>query len=236
IARDGLTALGVPHHHVVEALDADTAAGAADAVDEALEGSRRTRRRLAILLGEQLAQDGRRAEVAATERREDLLEVVHAEALGRLLHLLLGRLRLPRLAQLALEQLLPELDRGRGLFALDPVADLLARAGSLDEREPVTRRPLLRVRRDLHRVAVLQLARQRRDAAVDLRAGAVRAHLGVHREREVDGRRTLRQLLDVALRREDEDLVLEQVDAQELEELLGLARLLLPLQDLAEPR
>src|SRR5690606_6195872 len=85
------------------------------------------------------------------------------------------------------------------------------------------------------RVAVLQLARQRRDATVDLRAGAVQSHFRVHREREVDRRRTARKLLDVTLRREDKDLVLEQVDAEELHEFLRLARVLLPLQHLPEP-
>src|SRR5690606_21220514 len=100
VAGDGLTALGVPDHHVVEALDADAATGAAHAVDEALERGGRTRRRGAVLLREQLAQDGRRPEVAAAERREDLVEVVHAEAFGGLLHLLVRRLRLPRLADL----------------------------------------------------------------------------------------------------------------------------------------
>jgi hypothetical protein len=45
---------------------------------------------------------------------------------------------------------------------------------------------------------------------------------GVHVKGEVDGRRPLGQLLDVALRREDEDLVLVEVDLEELEEFLGL--------------
>ena len=47
-------------------------------------------------------------------------------------------------------------------------------------------------RHDLHRVRASELARQRRDAAIHLRALAVDAHLGVHREREVDRRRALR--------------------------------------------
>ena len=58
-----------------------------------------------------------------------------------------------------------------------------------------------------------------------LRALAVQPDLGVHREREVERRRALRQLDDVARRREDEDLVLVQVELEELEELVGrLAR------------
>jgi DNA helicase-2/ATP-dependent DNA helicase PcrA len=46
----------------------------------------------------------------------------------------------------------------------------------------------------------------------------------VHREREVDGRRALRQLDDVAVRREDEDLVLVEVELENLEELVSAAK------------
>src|SRR5690606_31742601 len=59
--------------------------------------------------------------------------------------------------------------------------------------------------------------------------------LRVHRKRKVDRRCATGELLHVALRREDEDLVLEQIDPEELHELLRLARVLLPLEDLAEP-
>ena len=76
---------------------------------------------------------------------------------------------------------------------------------------------------------------QRRDAAVHLRALAAQAHLGVHGEREVDGRRPRGQPLHVALRREHEDLVLVEIDLQELEELLGAVGVLLQLEKLAEP-
>ena len=88
---------------------------------------------------------------------------------------------------------------------------------------------------DLDRVAALELAVQRRDPAVDLGALALEPDLGVHVEREVDRRRALGQPLHVALRREDEDLVLVEVDLQELEELLGAVGVLLQLEQLAEP-
>src|SRR5204863_2990262 len=66
--------------------------------------------------------------------------------------------------------------------------------------------------------------------------GASEADLRVHGEREVDRRRALRQLDDVALRREDEDLVLIEVQLEEFEELVRRLRLELRLEDLAEPR
>ncbi len=57
----------------------------------------------------------------------------------------------------------------------------------------------------------------------------------MHVEGEVDRRGALGELLHVALRREDEDLVLVQVDLEELEELLRAVRVLLQLEELAEP-
>ena len=57
----------------------------------------------------------------------------------------------------------------------------------------------------------------------------------MNREREVERRRPLRQLDDVAARREDEDLVLIQIELQEFEELFGAVRVLLQLEQLPEP-
>src|SRR5690606_4998842 len=137
------------------------------------------------------------------------------------LHLLLGRTLPPRLLQLTVEQLPPQRHRGLEFLLSDPLPDLLTRPRRLHERQPVPRRALTLVRDDLDRVPVLQLPRQRRDPAVHLRTRTVQSDLRVHREREVDRRRPLRQLLHVPPRREDEDLVLEQVDPKELHELLG---------------
>src|SRR5437867_3587574 len=61
-------------------------------------------------------------------------------------------------------------------------------------------------------------------------------HLSVHQEGEIDRRRALGQALHVTARREHEDLVLIEVDLQELEKLLRTVRILLELDELAEPR
>src|SRR2546422_5386766 len=124
----------------------------------------------------------------------------------------------------------------RSLFLADPLPDLVAGAPRLDVGEPVTRRLGLLARHNLHRVAVLERAVQRRDAAVDTSPLAVLPDLRVHREGEVDRGRPLRESLHVAARREHEDLVLVKVDLEELEELLGRVRVLLQLEQLAEPR
>ena len=62
------------------------------------------------------------------------------------------------------------------------------------------------------------------------------SHLGVDRVREIDRRGTRRELFDLALGREDEDFALKKVHPKEFHELLRLARILLPIEHLAEPR
>ena len=130
---------------------------------------------------------------------------------------------------------LPEAPADRLLLVVDPLLDLLPGARGADVAQPVAARLGRRAGEDLDRVAALELPVQRRDPAVDLGALALEPDLGVHVEREVDGGGALRQPLHVALGREDEDLVLVEVDLQELEELLGAVRVLLQLEQLAEP-
>src|SRR5207253_1499427 len=77
---------------------------------------------------------------------------------------------------------------------------------------------------------------QRSDAAVDPRPLAVLPDRGVDGKGEVDRGCALGEPFHVATRRENEDLVLVQVDLEELEELLGGVRVLLQLEELAEPR
>ena len=119
------------------------------------------------------------------------------------------------------EDLTAQGDAALVLLHLDPLADLVPGAGGLHVGEPVARRLRLRAGQDFDRVAVFQGPVQRGDPAVDARAVAVLAHLGVHRESEIDGGGPLGQTLHVPARREDEDLVLIEVDLQELEEFLG---------------
>ena len=76
---------------------------------------------------------------------------------------------------------------------------------------------------------------ERRDTAVDLGAVTAQSHFGMDGEGEVDRGSTGRQALHVAFRREDEDLVLVQIDLEELEELFGRVRVLLKLDELPEP-
>ena len=66
---------------------------------------------------------------------------------------------------------------------------------------------------------LLQAVVERHEAVVDLRADRPVADVGVDPVGEVERRRAGRQVLDVALRGEDEDLVLEDVELDALDEL-----------------
>ena len=104
-----------------------------------------------------------------------------------------------------------------------------------DEVQPVAARLVARRRHDLDDVAVAQPRAQRHHLAVDARADALVADVGVDGVGEVDRRRAARQRLDLALRREDVDLLRIQLDLQVLQELLRIAHLLLPFEQLAQP-
>ncbi len=91
------------------------------------------------------------------------------------------------------------------------------------------------LRDDLDDVAVLEAGAQRHHAAVDARADALVADVGVNRVREIDRRRAPRQHLDRAARREGVDLFGIEIDLEVGEELLRVADFLLPLEQLPQP-
>ena len=105
-----------------------------------------------------------------------------------------------------------------------------------DEVQPVAARLVARRRDHLDDVAVAQARAQRHHLAVDARADALVADVGVDRVGEVHRRRVARQRLHLALRREDVDLLRVELDLQVLQELLRIAHLLLPLEQLAQPQ
>ena len=118
------------------------------------------------------------------------------------------------------------------------LADLGARRRRDHDVHPVAARLGVLVGEDLDAVAGGERLGERDHAAVDLGAHAMVAHLGVHLVSEVERRGAGAQVHDLALGREDEDLVLEQVDAQVLEELVRVVHLALdrPVEAAADPR
>ena len=113
--------------------------------------------------------------------------------------------------------------------------DLVARARRDDEVQPVAARLVPGLRDDLDDVAVLEARAERHHLAVDARADALVADVGVDRVREVDRRRAARQRLDLPLRREGVDLFRIELDLQVLDELLRVADFLLLFEQLAHP-
>ena len=103
-------------------------------------------------------------------------------------------------------------------------------------RFPGRRRRGLRLRGDdLDLVAVAELRDQRRDLAVDLAPTARVADVGVDRIGEVDRRRAARQRDQLALGREAEHLVVEQLELGVLEELFRVGAFRQQLDGAAQP-
>ena len=138
--------------------------------------------------------------------------------------------------QLAVEELLAVRDVLLALRALEPLPDLLAGTGGLDHAQPVARWTARGLARDdLDDVAGPKAVVEGHDAVVDLRADRAVADVGVDAVGEVDRRRSRGQRFHLAFRREDEDLVLEDIDLQRLDELLRIGDVVLPFQKLAHP-
>src|SRR6267154_785906 len=84
---------------------------------------------------------------------------------------------------LAIEYLPTELDRGAVLFNAKALANLVTRPAGPDVRQPIPARFRRRRCDDLHRLRILELAREARNAAVDSRTLAMQAHFGMHGKR-----------------------------------------------------
>src|ERR1700694_4428838 len=128
--------------------------------------------------------------------------------MGGLGETLLVRRIEPAAANLAGQNFLAEADTDRLLLVVDPLLDLVARSGGPHMAEPVPARLGRGAGQNFHGITALELAVQRRNTAVDLSSLALETDLSVHMESEIDRRRALGEPLHVALRSEDEDLVL----------------------------
>lgn len=105
------------------------------------------------------------------------------------------------------EQLFPSLDDAGTVsgetFHLD--AYLRFRLGRNHEIEPLLHRVGLATRDDLHDIAIMELAVQGRDLAVDTSSDRMVSDVGMDRIGEIDRRRRAGQLKHIPLGREDED-------------------------------
>src|SRR6266508_192546 len=245
VARHRVAAAAVADEHVVDAADPDAARDRsprdlAEDLGEPRGGGRvRLRPRLRELVGgEDLAQHLLRRGLAVADGGDQVVRDPVAERVRGLVEraVLVDLVeRHAEAAELALGHLAPDLDRPPVLGLADELADPRLSAARLHEGEPVLRRVRVRRGEDLDRVAVLELVAERDELPVHLRPDGVLADLGVDGVREVHRRRAARQALHRPLRREDEDLVREEVHLHGLEELAGVDDVLLELDELAQP-
>src|SRR6266496_857106 len=177
-----------------------------------------------------------RADFLAPDRREKLIGLAEAQALCQLIQ---ARGALSFALQLALDRGAAGGDDARDSAAVEPLAHLVARARAPDvaERgiEPVTARASGFGGNDLDRFRILQRIIERDDGPVHLGAAAAVADVGVQRVREVHGRRPLRQVDDLALRREHVDGVAEHGVPGLLDPVRGVDDLVAPREHLPQP-
>ena len=175
-----------------------------------------------------------RADDARAHRGDQVVDGGVLEVGLHALEALLGRL-VAFLVEGLLEQRAAELDVLLALARADEAADRgLSLAGD-GEALPGRRRRLRLRGHDLDLVAIGELRAQRQHATVDLGADAGVAHLAVHGVGEVDRRRAARQGDQLALGREAEHLVLEQLQLGVLQELFRPDRMLQDVQQFAQP-
>ncbi|EXI74009.1 MAG: hypothetical protein AW07_02147 [Candidatus Accumulibacter sp. SK-11] len=137
--------------------------------------------------------------------------------------------------QLLIEHLLAQQRRFVMLDALQVMANLAACTAGLDGVQPCQARVCIGSGDDLDPVAIGQLGHQRHRLEIDVGGDAVVADIRVHGVRQVDRRRTARQGDDLALRREDVNLVRKQVDLDMFEKVAGLVGRTLQIEQRVKP-
>ena len=157
VARERAAALPEANQHVGLSVHADgTGHGLAAAEEAAAPGLGRLRR----LLAPQPSQHVRGREPPVAHRREQIVHgcAMHGARGGtQLAALQQSGQRQPPLAQLALEDLAPQLAAALLLHRADRVADAISRPGGDHELQPVLARVLVRAVMHLDGIAILQL-------------------------------------------------------------------------------
>src|ERR1035437_4579562 len=245
LAADRIAALGAVDHEVVEAPDPDDAVpigafGAGRGIGGGAIGNG-SRPGLGDLLlddagsdfGEHLAG----GELAVAEGGVQVFHLAEPVLSGHALHVGLGHLAKldAQAAGFLFQVFLADFDGLHALAGVDQVLDLVARARSLDEGQPVFAGLMAGLGHDLDDVAVAQNGAQRHDAAVDLGAHAGAAHIGVNGVREIDGRGVARQHDHFAARREGVGLLGVQVHFEGGHEFSGILHVALPFHQMAQP-
>src|ERR1019366_6817957 len=141
----------------------------------------------------------------------------------------------PLFSQLAAKDVLSPLDVLRMPLLLKPILDLIAGLVAATDAQPVERGRSILGSNDFHDVGVLQFIVEGHHFAIDLSAYATMADLGMHSVGKVDGYRARRQIDDVTAGGKNENLVGEEIDLEIIDVFLGIARIVLPIQDGPDP-
>ncbi len=118
---------------------------------------------------------------------------------------------------------------------IQPVFDLVARAGGLHKTEPIAARRVPILRADLHNVSVTQLVTQRNNTSVHLCPGAGVPYFGMNGVGKIDRRGFTRKDDNFALWREGINLLRIQIDLERGKELVWVHYVLLPFDHLSQP-
>src|SRR5580692_7840296 len=140
------------------------------------------------------------------------------------------------LARLLFDQLASDFDGALALVNVEPVLDLISRAGRFDQSQPVSAGLVAGLRKNLDDVAGVQLVSQRHHAPIDFGSDAGVADFGVHAVGEVDRRRVAGQHHDLAFWSKRVNLFGIKIDLQRGKKFVGIADVPLPLDHLPQPR
>jgi hypothetical protein len=199
----------------------------------------RFRKRLDVGVA-QARDDPSRGHPAVSDPRQQIVQRVQRVAFQNARHdvfLQELRRRQPDFLDFTLQELAAARDVFVAAFALEPIRDLVARRAALDDVQPVARRTAHLVRReDFDDVAVFQLIRQGHHAAVDFRAVHGVADVAVNVVRKIDRHGARRQRNHFAHRRKHEHFLGKKPFLQRVHVLGGVAHVVLPLEELAQPR
>ena len=187
-----------------------------------------------------MRDDVLRGDLPVADRREHGVGVGEIQLVGDADQRLGGQQRADRQVTLAHRagQLVAALLDGLGAALLgEPLADLVAGLGALDEAQPVAGGAGVVGFRGQHLdgVAVLKLGVERHQTAVDARAHRPVPDFGVHGVGEVHRRGIGRQRDDLALRGEHVDLGRAQILLERAKELVRVRGLAGPIGELLDP-
>src|SRR5258708_9785763 len=246
-SADGITTAGAVDQHIALAFDHDGVVVAKDAANYVRNG--------AGLIGESLGLDvsghGRRGAggqepcknlprgiFSVADAGHQVIDLAQSVASGNFQQVVVFDFfeRDAIFARFFLDQLAADFDGPLALMNVEPVLDLVARAGRPDNAKPVAAGLVPGLSEDFNDVAGVQLVAQRYHASVDFGAHAGVADFGMNGVSEIDWSGIARQHDHFAFRGEGVDLFGIEIDFQRRDEFVGITDMALPCDDLPQPR